>query len=345
MNPTSILVVLAVLFAVADGFEFRYPLPHFANVFIIFWDGISSKMGVVGHGVTVMTPAVKEVEFFLAPFLDVVLGGDFKNCHHFDVRIAHDRVDDAKVENSAPQPNQERPEDPEPIVTVKTCGGDVNATSASIEFQLWRSIRADMRCVWIVRGPYLKKRFNLIASGLKETDGIYLSAVSYAGLGNSLKLSRSAQNVTIDSEIVIISLIVGHAPTLGFKMEFYSSGASSTAPDKLSCEILTSAKGNVSYPRGGGRYGRYELALFPIAPSVPRRPTLRFTRVDLQASSNCRYDDAIMIYNWSDGRYVLVTVFCGNTIPASVTFQDGAGLVLFQSDLINAGTGFEFQYE
>lgn len=68
-------------------------------MFIIFWDGISSKMGVVGHGVTVMTPAVKEVEFFLAPFLDVVLGGDFKNCHHFDVRIAHDRVDDAKVEN------------------------------------------------------------------------------------------------------------------------------------------------------------------------------------------------------------------------------------------------------
>ncbi|XP_035707983.1 bone morphogenetic protein 1-like [Folsomia candida] len=201
-----------------------------------------------------------------------------------------------------------------------------------------------MRCVWIVQTPYFTKRFNLIASGLKETDGLYITAVSIVGLSSSEKLSTIGQNVTVTSRSAMITLIVGHAPTLGFKMEFYSSGGSSVAPYVTSYTILTTAKGNVTYPSNGGNYGNYEIALFPIAASVPGQPTLRFTRVDLESEPTCAYD-SIKIYNWFDGNYLQVAIFCGNTIPTSVTLQDGVGVVLFKSDLSWTRTGFDFQYE
>ncbi|OXA63052.1 Procollagen C-endopeptidase enhancer 1 [Folsomia candida] len=60
--------------------------------------------------------------------------------------------------------------------------------------------------------------------------------------------------------------------------------------------------------------------------------------------STCWYD-SIRIYNWFDGNYRQVSRFCGSTIPTSVTFQDGVGLVLFKSDYSVAKTGFDFQYE
>ncbi|OXA64039.1 Exoskeleton protein RP43 [Folsomia candida] len=186
------------------------------------------------------------------------------------------------------------------VVTVTTCGGFVNASSASIEFQLGGSIRADMR--------------------------------------DSL-----GQNITLQSKSAMITLIVGHAPTLGFKMEYYASGAS-VSPDITGAEILTTAKGNLTYPRNGGNYDFYETALFPIAPSVPGQPTLRFTRVDLESDSTCSYD-SIRIYTWFDGDYRQASGFCGNTIPTSVTFQDGVLFVLFTSDGSILKTGFDFQYE
>ncbi|OXA63049.1 cubilin [Folsomia candida] len=248
------------------------------------------------------------------------------------------------VATAAPQPYQGRPEDPEPVVSVTTCGGHVDASSASIQFQLGGSIRADMRCVWIVRAPYTVQRFSLISSGLKETDGLYITAISSSGLRNSEKLSTLGQNVTVPSKSVMITLIVGHAPTVGFKMEFYSSGGSSVAPDVTSYTILTTAKGNMTYPRNGGNYGSNEIALFPIAPSVPGQPTLRFTRVDLETGTSCQFD-SIRIYNWFDGDYRQVAIFCAYTIPVSVTFQDGAGVVLFSSDSSVTRTGFDFQYE
>ncbi|OXA63051.1 embryonic protein UVS.2 [Folsomia candida] len=247
------------------------------------------------------------------------------------------------VVTAAPQPNQGRSEDPEPVVSVTTCGGHVNASSASIEFQLGGSIRADMRCVWIVRAPYAEQRFNLISSGLKQTDGIYITPVSFRGLGNSEKLSTLGQNVTLHSRSVMITLIVGHAPTFGFKMEYYSSGTS-VSPDITSHAILTTAKGNVTYPSNGGDYGNLENVLFPIAPSVPGQPTLRFTRVDIETGSSCQFD-YVKIYNWFDGNYLQVAIFCGTTIPVSVTFQDGAGVVFFSSDSSFTRAGFDFQYE
>ncbi|OXA63048.1 cubilin [Folsomia candida] len=247
------------------------------------------------------------------------------------------------VATAAPQPNQGTAEDTEPVVTLTTCGGHVDASSATIQFQLGGSIRADMRCVWIVQTPYFTQRFNLIASGLKETDGLYITAVSKAWLGYTDKLSSIGQNVTLTSRSAIITLIAGHAPTLGFKMEFYSSG-SSISPDVTSHAILTTTKGNLTHPSNGGNYGNYENALFAIAPSVPGQPTLSFTRVDVESSGACLFD-SVRIYNWFDGDYLQVAIFCGTTIPTSVTFQDGVGLVLFSSDSSVTGTGFDFQYE
>ncbi|OXA63053.1 hypothetical protein Fcan01_00106 [Folsomia candida] len=183
------------------------------------------------------------------------------------------------VVTAAPQPNQGGAEDPEPVLTVTTCGGNVDASSASIEFQLGGSIRADMRCVWIVQAPYSNQRFNLVASDLKESDGLYVIALT--GTEPTQKLSSLGQNITLQSKSSMITLIAGHSPTLGFKMEYYASG-SSVSPDLTNVTFLTSAKGNLTYPSTGGNYGHNETALFLIAPSVPGQPTLRFTRVDLE---------------------------------------------------------------
>ncbi|XP_021967710.1 deleted in malignant brain tumors 1 protein [Folsomia candida] len=244
---------------------------------------------------------------------------------------------------AAPQPKQEHPEDPVPTVNVTTCGGLVDATSATIEFQLGGSIRADMRCVWIVRAPYFTKRFNLVSSGLKESDGLYFTPQSKDGLGTSQKLGTIGQNVTIHQKIVIITLIVGHAPTFGFKLEYYSSG-SNWNTDLTGYAVLATTKGNLTYPINGGNYRSFENALFPIAPTVPGQPTLRFTRVDLEVHSSCLYD-SIKTYNWFNGEYRQVSMICGNIIPPSVTLQDGLGFVLFVSDINNERTGFEFAYE
>ncbi|OXA36913.1 Tolloid-like protein 2 [Folsomia candida] len=209
---------------------------------------------------------------------------------------------------AAPQPKQEHPEDPVPTVNVTTCGGLVDATSATIEFQLGGSIRADMRCVWIVRAPYFTKRFNLVSSGLKESDGLYFTPQSKDGLGTSQKLGS---NWNTD--------LTGYA-------------------------VLATTKGNLTYPINGGNYRSFENALFPIAPTVPGQPTLRFTRVDLEVHSSCLYD-SIKTYNWFNGEYRQVSMICGNIIPPSVTLQDGLGFVLFVSDINNERTGFEFAYE
>ncbi|OXA64546.1 Dorsal-ventral patterning protein tolloid [Folsomia candida] len=226
-------------------------------------------------------------------------------------------------------------------INVTTCGGFVNASSASIEFQLGGSIRADMRCVWIVQAPSSAQRFSLVASGLKETDGLYVTPLARAA--PTQKLGTLGQNIILQSKSVLITLIVGHAPTLGFKMEYYASG-SNVNPDITGVEILTTAKGNLTYPRNGGIYRPYETAVFPIAPSVPGQPTIRFTRMDLESDSLCAYD-WIRIYNWFEDDYRQVARFCGNTIPTSATFQDGVGFVLFSSDSSVFKTGFDFQYE
>lgn len=105
----------------------------------------------------------------------------------------------------------------------------------------------------------------------------------------------------------MITLVVGHSPTLGFRMEYYASGSTEVQIIK-SHTILTTAKGNLSYPFDGGNYLNNERALFPIAPSVPGHPTLRFTRVDLELGSSCQFD-SIRIYNWFDWRYLQVAMY------------------------------------
>lgn len=114
------------------------------------------------------------------------------------------------------------------------------------------------------------------------------------------------QNVTIHQKIVIITLIVGHAPTFGFKLEYYSSG-SNWNTDLTGYAVLATTKGNLTYPINGGNYRSFENALFPIAPTVPGQPTLRFTRVDLEVHSSCLYD-SIKTYNWFNGEYRQVSM-------------------------------------
>ncbi|XP_035702579.1 cubilin [Folsomia candida] len=200
-----------------------------------------------------------------------------------------------------------------------------------------------MRCVWIIRPSYLFQRFNLVSSGLLGTDGLFLSARSRGGITPQEKLDTIGQNVTMYHRTLILTLSVGHAPTQGFKLEFYSSGSPQNS-DLSGHALLTEAKGNYTYPVNGGQYGNNENALFAIAPSVPGQPTLRFSRVDLENDSGCMRDP-VRIFNWFDNGYLEVARFCGSTIPTSVTFQDGAGLILFVTDASLTATGFEFQYE
>ncbi|XP_035708008.1 exoskeleton protein RP43 isoform X1 [Folsomia candida] len=141
----------------------------------------------------------------------------------------------------------------------------------------------------------------------------------------------------------MITLIVGHEPSLGFKMEYYASG-SPVSPDITSHAIFSTAKGNLTYPSNGGNYRNDEIALFPIAPSVPGQPTVRITRVDVESGSSCQFD-SVRIYNWFEDDYLQVAIFCAYTIPTSVTLQDGAGVVFFSSDFSVTRTGFDFEYE
>lgn len=109
------------------------------------------------------------------------------------------------------------------------------------------------------------------------------------------------QNYTIVGRLLIITLSVGHAPTMGFSLSFSSSGESGRQV-LTGYAGLTTASGNYSYPENGERYGNNEDALFLIAPTVPAQPTLRFTYVDIEFGSGCLYDQ-LAVFTWFDNEY------------------------------------------
>lgn len=100
---------------------------------------------------------------------------------------------------------------------------------------------------------------------------------------------------------------VGHAPTRGFTLQFFSSGlADVSTPDYTGYTSLTLNNGNFSYPADGSNYRNNERAFFLVNPTVPSIRTLRFTRMDLESASGCTYD-AVVIYNWYENRYNQIT--------------------------------------
>ncbi|OXA46871.1 Deleted in malignant brain tumors 1 protein [Folsomia candida] len=161
---------------------------------------------------------------------------------------------------------------------------------------------------WIVRGPYLTHRFQLISSGLKETDGPYLAQYKHipSGPGGQIKLAECHDRL----ENCYYHLERGTHPELeleprtGFKLDFFSIGATQ-AQYLTGNVVLSSVRGNFSYPVGGGNYENFESVVFAIAPTVLSQPTVRFTKVDLETGSNCNYD-SIRVYNWYEFEYLLV---------------------------------------
>ncbi|OXA62869.1 cubilin isoform X1 [Folsomia candida] len=241
-----------------------------------------------------------------------------------------------------PEPHQGIPEDPEPVTTVTSCGGLLETTSAIINFQVGGSIRADMRCLWIVNAPYDTQRFSLVSSGLNENDGLFVTAYGKEGPGLQYKVASLGQNHTFVSRTVLVTLNVGHAPTFGFSLKFFSSGSAGAVA--ITGYIgLTTARGNLSYPLGGGNYQNSESALITITPTVPGKPTLRFTFVDMEGAS-CLYD-YVRTFTWFENTYSQVARFCGTTIPTSLTLAEGVGLVSFTSDASVTGPGFAFEWE
>ncbi|XP_035715395.1 trypsin [Folsomia candida] len=70
-------------------------------------------------------------------------------------------------------------ENPSPVVSITTCGGRIDASSGEIKFQLGASIRANQKCVWVVKATYESVRFRL--SGLSKKDGLYLTNFNSSG--------------------------------------------------------------------------------------------------------------------------------------------------------------------
>ncbi|OXA49526.1 cubilin [Folsomia candida] len=246
----------------------------------------------------------------------------------------------------APQKYQDnRPEDPVPVETITTCGGYIETSSGTINYQVGGSIRADMRCIWTLRAPVLNQRFVLVSSGLHETDGLYLTDFGYSGTGTGAqqRVTTVGQNYTVTSRNVLITLNVGNAPTFGFSLQFFSSGAENNQL-LTGHTSLTAVSGNYSYPPGGGQYNNSETAWFTICPSVPSRPTLRFTRVDVEHNGQCGFD-SVSTFTWFDNQFTEVAMFCGTTIPTSLSLQGGIGLIRFSSDATDARTGFDFEWE
>ncbi|XP_021966524.1 CUB domain-containing protein 2 [Folsomia candida] len=238
-----------------------------------------------------------------------------------------------------------RPEDPVPVETVTTCGGYIVASSGTINFQVGGSIRADMRCIWTLKAPAQNQRFVLVSSGLKESDGLYLTDFGYAaaGPGAQTRVTTVGQNYTLPSKNVFITLNVGHAPRMGFSLQFFSSG-----PDNYQMltglAALTGVKGNYSYPVGGGQYNNSVIDWFTLCPSTPSQPTLRFTRVDVEYNADCNFD-SVRTYTWFNNQFSEVARFCGTTIPPSLTLPEGLGLIRFNSDSTDTRTGFDFEWE
>lgn len=65
---------------------------------------------------------------------------------------------------------------------MTSCGGEIEASSAAINFQLDADIPAGQSCIWIVKPTFDNTRARLVSSGLIGGSGIYFTEFNaYAG--------------------------------------------------------------------------------------------------------------------------------------------------------------------
>ncbi|XP_021952932.1 ovochymase-2 isoform X2 [Folsomia candida] len=235
-------------------------------------------------------------------------------------------------------------EDLTPVETVTSCGGRIDVTSASINYLVEGSIRANQRCVWIVKVPYDTIRFRLQSSGLSGSDGLYVTKFVNSVPREQQRVSSVGQNYTLSGGgVVIITLAVGSAPTRGFSLHLFSSGLADQTPDFTGFMQTSGETGNLTYPSHGGGYDNFENALFIIAPATPQQRFISFLAMDLENWSGCTAD-AVSVYSWLNGMYALITRTCGTTIPPTLTLHESLGLVTFTSDVHITRSGFAFEW-
>lgn len=110
------------------------------------------------------------------------------------------------------------------------------------------------------------------------------------------------QNLTVTAGTAAITLTSSSFAEGEFSLEVYSSGLLDQFQGFSGFFSQTYSAGSVIHPSGGGFYDNNEIVVFAIVPSIPSEKTLRFTGMDIESSSGCRYD-AVTVYNWFDSQY------------------------------------------
>jgi len=235
-------------------------------------------------------------------------------------------------------------EDEEPAVTIDTCGGLVDTSSAEINFKLGENLTPGQKCVWTIKGPYDSTRLQLTESGLGSGDHVFatLYDATTSGPGRQIELEEVNTNYTVSGGLTFVTLVVGDdsSSSQGFRLEYFSSGFGESISLSGFASISDSV-GMYSYPENGGNYANNENAVFVISPDEAGDRTLKFTKLDVENDSSCRYDK-VSIYTFVNNQYSLLSSFCGTTIPAAFDIPGGHFLVTFTTDSSVVGSGFIF---
>ncbi|XP_021960189.1 prostasin [Folsomia candida] len=235
-------------------------------------------------------------------------------------------------------------EDSAPNIDVTTCGGQIDASSAAVNFNLGAAIPAGQRCVWTVKTPYDSLRIGIQQSGLRAEDKLYVTELTATGPGRQFELATVGEDFNVAGGLYLITLIAG--PTvgaMGFSLQYFASGYLDGTPALSGYASLSDASGSYSYPVGGGNYANRENAAFILNPTDTGDRTLTFTRMDVENDSSCSYD-AVAVFVWMNNMYTQLSRFCGTTIPAPFQIPGGLSLVTFTSDASVVNTGFSFSW-
>jgi cubilin len=231
-----------------------------------------------------------------------------------------------------------------PAVTIETCGGFVDNSSAAINFMDGAALTPGQRCVWVVKGPYDSSRFNLVTSGLGSGDHLYVTKYDAATAmpGAQIEIVATGTNYTVAGGMVLVTLVVGDAPSMGFSLTYFSSGFGDSSPALTGFATRNENIGSHSYP-ASGQYRNGESAMFIVNPSQAGDRTLKFSSLDVENDSTCRYD-AVALYTWSNNAYNQVDRFCGTTTPSGFQIPGGLAMITFVTDSSVVGSGFTFDW-
>lgn len=238
-------------------------------------------------------------------------------------------------------------EDEAPVTHVTTCGGLIESSSATIDFQVNETLAPGQHCIWTLKAPYDTLRFNLGSSGLGSSDGLYVTKYdsSASSPGQQVQITNANQNYTISGGMVLITLVVGQNSTAtGISLTAFSSGFGDSSPALSGFAALTNSTGTFSYPMNGGQYSNSESALFVLSPEAAGSRSVTFSRVDVETGSNCPYD-AVTVYSWQNAMYSPLGKFCGTALPPAFSFPSGVGFVAFTTDSSVTATGFTFNWQ